>query len=214
MDVGSFCTFAGLWLAQFFYFIGFIPQLITNYQIKSGKGLSDLFLLAYFNAYATLLFYIFCLDLPTAYKIFVPIESVAVVILIFQRLYYDRSARSKWLCVMYSLNTLLMLAIIPAALLYPHSIGHAGGWINTVIFGVSLVPQVLKIHYEKSVEGFSFFFVLLIGIAGIIECAASFICGLPFQTTISAFRVIVFFIILCIQFLMYDRPIKNNAKPR
>jgi uncharacterized protein with PQ loop repeat len=83
------------WIAQIIFFIGILPQIVLNFNLKSTKGLSDFLLIGYFNAYIFYMFYVFCLNLPLAHKVMTPLSFFAVVILIFQRFYYSEKKDSK-----------------------------------------------------------------------------------------------------------------------
>lgn len=198
-----------IWLAQILYFICFIPQIVVNYRLKSGKGLNDLFMLAYLNTLLALLFYTFCLDLPAAYKFMYPLQTLATIVLIFQRLFYDSFNEAKYYWFLYGLNLIIPLLLVPYASTHCNIVGHITGWIFCAIGLVNQLPLVLKIMRTKSVEGISFNFLLITGIAGIIESYTVIKLGLPLQTILGALRVVAFFVIFCIQFLLYKN--KNNA---
>lgn len=191
-----------LWTAQLFYFACFVPQIFTNYKTKSGHGVSLFLLIGYLNAYLFLLFYVFCMDLPSAYKIMVPLQSVATLILIMQRLFYDPTTTTKqWL--LYALNIGIFMFVIPYALKDPFFIGIPFGWMNFIFSVFNQLPQVFKIHREKSVIGFNFLFVLFTGVAALIETIAAIAAHLPIQTKFSAVRGVVLAVIFCWQFILY-----------
>lgn len=198
-----------IWTAQFLYTICYIPQIAINYKLKTGKGLSDLFLLAYLNMFITLLFYAFCTGLPPAYKFFYPLQTAAMLVIIFQRLWYDNTIAAKAYWLMYTINIAVPLILIPYATSNCNLVGQATGWIFFIISLVSQLPLVFKIYSTKSVQGISFSFLLITGIAGMFEFYVSLVLGLPIQTVLGAFRVVVFFVIFCIQFLLYQN--KSNA---
>jgi uncharacterized protein with PQ loop repeat len=194
-----------MWIAQIFYFICFVPQIIDNFRVKSGRGISELLLIFYLNSYLFLLFYIFCMNLPWAYKIMVPLQALATVILILQRLVFDNSSSVKSAWFLYAANVVMFFFFIPYALKNPLGIGSAFGWFFTTVASVAQLPQVVKVFQEKSVVGFSFLFVLFTGVAAMIEFAAAVLAHLPMQTLFSAFRGIVIFLIFCSQFWMYRK---------
>lgn len=201
----NFWVQASLWLAQIFYFACLVPQIITNHRQKSGKGVSDFLLIGYLNAYLFLLFYVFSMNMPTAYKIMVPLQTLATITLIVQRLYYDNSPLTKKYWYALGANLLAFIFFIPHALIYPVIIGMSFGWINFIISVLNQLPQILKIHQEKSVEGFSILFVIFTGTAAIIEISASLITYLPPQTRFNAVRAIVLCAIFCWQFRSYKK---------
>lgn len=199
-----------IWVAQILYFICFIPQIWINYKLKSGRGLNDLFLLAYLNTMLSLLFYAFCIGLPAAYKFMYPLQTFAVLILIFQRLFYDKFSYAKYYWFLYFINLAIPATLIPYAVANYSITGNITGWIFLSISLVNQLPLVAKIASSKSVKGISFDFLLITGIAGVIEFYVALRLGLPIQTIFGSARVIAFFIIFCVQFLLYKNS-KSNA---
>jgi uncharacterized protein with PQ loop repeat len=193
-----------MWAAQIFYFVCFVPQLFTNFKLKSGSGISELFLVFYLNTYIFLVFYIFALGLPLAYKIMVPIQGFATLILIFQRLYYDQNNPIK-LWVFYIFNFFSFLTIIPYAIKNPISIGALFGWVAFLFVLLNQLPQVFKIYREKSVQGFNYMFVFFTGLAALIETITVFVVGLPIQTKVMALRGVILFLIFSWQFKIYRK---------
>ena len=192
-----------VWLAMLLYTLCFLPQIIENYRVKSGTGLSDYFLLAYLNTYITLIYYVFCLNLPVAYKIACPAQGIATLILIAQRLYYNHSPESKFYGLIYLVNLLGSLIFIPLAIMYPTHTGHIFGWISFILILLNQMPQVFRVISTKSVAGFSYMFILIMAFAAGIELYTSLALGLPMQTILSAARGLVYFAIFSVLFLAY-----------
>jgi len=206
----SLCTWpmvvwASTWIIHILYFICLIPQIMINYKMKSGTGISDAFLFCYLNIYLLLPFYIFGLDLPMAYKVLVPLQGVATLVLIGQRLYYDKSPNLKKLKLCYGCNFFAFFPFVPVAIGSPLLVGVPFGWVGYTFAFVSQIPQAIKIHREKSVKGFSFLFVLFNGIAAILEVVVAFVLELPLPTRISAMRGVFFFVVFCWQFALYRK---------
>ena len=191
-----------MWASMTFYFVCFIPQIITNFQRKSGSGVSEFLLLLYLNSYLFLMFYIFGLSLPLAYRILVPLQGLATLVLILQRLYYEPVLR---LIAMYAANIIAAACVIPLAIKNPIEIGSLFGWLAFAVILVNQLPQAIKVYREKSVAGFSFLFVAFTGLAAIIETAAAFAAPLPAQTQCIALRGVLMFVIFCWQFVLYRR---------
>ena len=205
-----------VWLAMLLYTLGFLPQIIENYRIKSGTGLSDYFLLAYLNTYITLIYYVFCLNLPVAYKIACPAQGIATVILIAQRLYYNQSqdsgnppssrfSGSRFYGLIYGANLLGSLIFIPVAIMYPTHTGQVFGWISFILILLNQMPQVFRVISTKSVAGFSYLFILIMAFAAGIELYTSLVLGLPMQTILSAARGLIYFAIFSVLFLLFKK---------
>ncbi len=207
MDMVAFAGYF-LILSQLLYMVCLLPQVVTNYTVKSGTGLSDLFAIGYLNGHFAQLFYVFCLDLPMGYKIFVPVQFSIVLILIFQRLYYDRFV-NRTLTIFYAVNIVCALALIPVACRIPLICGVAHGWLALIIFSLSQIPKIYKLYSTRSVQGFSFLFVVVMGCGSVLELAGAMILGLPTQTIFNAVRNTSFVAACLGAFCLYRR--RRNA---
>jgi uncharacterized protein with PQ loop repeat len=196
-------SIGGMWTAQIMYVLMYLPQIFTNYKQKSGRGFSELMLLGYFNGLTALLFYVFLCNLPLVYKLSASLQMVAVVILVAQRFYYDDVKVIKPYCFLYGANTLSSLLFIPLCTHAYLNIGWYAGWIMLLIFAVNQLPQVVKIFRQKSVAGFSIFFVTLALSAALIEFSTAIMFNLPAQTLLSALRGVVIGTIWLTQFWLY-----------
>ena len=194
---------SSLWLAKIFCLCCLLPQILTNYKQKCGRGISAILLIGYLNAFIFLIFFIFLRNLPIAYKVVLPLETLAVLVLIFQRLYYNNNVKKYRLAL--ALNLLAFVFFIPCALSYPLIIGSLCGWINFVLSTFYQLPQIIKIQKEKSVEGFNFLFVVFNGFASIIEIATWYLGYLPAQTCFSAIRALLVCLVICGQFYYFRK---------
>ena len=189
-------------MSMLLYTLSFVPQIVENYKCRSGTGLSDYFLLAYVHTYMVLLFYIFGLHINIAYKIACPLQAIAVLILVLQRLYYDGN-KAGHMGLMYAANILIYSVFVPIVFFDPIRLGHMFGWISVLLTLVNQVPQIIKIWRSKSVEGFSYILVFVMGLAALCELYSSVSLGLPMQTVISAARGVVYFIVFSFLFCLY-----------
>lgn len=78
-----------LWTCLMFYSGCFLPQIWTNYRIKSTSGMSDGFIWCYFTAYLLTVLYVGLQPFPYPYRIMVPIETSLTTVLLLQRFYYE-----------------------------------------------------------------------------------------------------------------------------
>ncbi len=193
------------WVSQLAYTLCFLPQIATNYRAKSGSGMSDLFLVGYFNLHAVTLFYAFLLNLPMAYKMCVPLQVTFILVLVVQRVWYDKAPFAKQLEIFYLMNIAVLLASVPYALANPIMVGHIAGWGNVTLGLVSQVPQAFKVWREQSVVGFDRSFVYVLLFAGSIELLGAVVGGLPMQTQFSSFRVVAFSLLFLWQFKQYSK---------
>lgn len=193
----------GMWAAQIFYVLCYIPQIIKNFQSKFGRGISDLMLLGYYWCMVAVLYYVFLCDLPLAYRLLPPLQMVAIIVLILQRLLYEPFAQTKQYWFLYGGSVCLSLAVMPMALKNVLWFGWLAGWVMFIIACVYQLPQIIKIFRQKSADGFSLFFVIFLLAASFIELVTSALLGLPTQTLFTAFRGVVVCLIWLGQFWMY-----------
>jgi uncharacterized protein with PQ loop repeat len=204
----NFYVYTFTWTSQIFYLICQIPQIYKNYKRKSAEGLSDLFLLAFLHGYGTGLLYIFGLNLPPAYKLIVPFAAIATLVIIGQRIIYADAEHKKHLWFLYLSNIAIYLPLIPWVMHNPTNNGAVAGWINLGINSINLLPQIFKIHFNKSVNGFSYSFTLILALGGFCELVAAYLLNLPPQSFFNGLKNIIMYFILTIQFSLY-----RNAKP-
>ncbi|MBD3272818.1 hypothetical protein GF385_00505 [Candidatus Dependentiae bacterium] len=203
----SFLTALITWVVNLSYIVAILPQIYLNYKIKSTKGLSDYYLVGYFNGYAANFFYVFTLNFHLAYRIKAIFAVLAIAFMIFQRFKYDQIYKNNKIKRLYVSDFSLLFLITPIIFSFPKVAGHVVGWILVFIWSLYQLPQILKIYRRKSVEGFSFFLVSLIGIGNIIELFIAYIFNYPIQTHLIAIRGIIIFLIYMFQFSLYS---KNN----
>ena len=193
------------WLIQIIYAANFIPQIWLNYRLKSLRGLSDLYLMAFLCAYIGELFYFYCLDFPTAYKAMIFVFLAEILIMTYQRFLYGGSTPKKYLAIAYGIIALITTSIIPLALQQPCTIGNAAGWFMVSIWSVYQIPQVIKNYARKSVKGFSFLSATLIACGALLELSLALITHLPIQTVFKTSRSILVYLIFCGQFYWYRK---------
>jgi len=194
------------WVMNICFWISSIPQVFLNWKLKSARGVSDLMLLGYFNGFIAFNYFVFCLDLPLSFKVFVPISFATTLIMIGQRFFYDRGGRKdKHLLRFYAVNGLFACMLLPYAMNHVSLVGNIAGWLSAAIWGIYQIPQIVKNHVDKSVIGFSFALVLLIGFGDILGLVTAIGLKMPIQTVCNGFRGVFTFLVLCGQFFIYRR---------
>jgi len=200
-----------IWIVQIVSVVGLLPQIFFNYKVKSTKGLSNAYILIYLYGCIVNLFYVFCLNLPLAYKVIAPLPPLLVLVLAFQCVFYNKrkvkSRSIKLYCVNFFI-IFLLFSSISLAVDFPYKIGHLAGWASVAIWTIYQLPQVFKIHSKKSAKGFSFALVSITGFQNLLELMAALALGVPLQTVFIALRGIVLFAIFCFQFWIYRK--KSN----
>jgi uncharacterized protein with PQ loop repeat len=132
------------------------------------------------------------------------LQAVAVLILIGQRLYYNRQQQNL-LRMFYLINILAYVIFVPFVLLYPTYMGHLLGWTSFVLGLINQLPQLLKVYWAQSFQGFSYLFVLIMGLAAVAEFYAAIKLGLPLQTICTAGKGCIFFICFSYLFVIYGK---------
>jgi uncharacterized protein with PQ loop repeat len=199
---GAYLTQVSIWVSLSLYFFALLPQIVLNYRLKSGTGLSDLYLWAFFSGYITEIFYVFFLDLPLPYKVFVPLGAVCIAFMVGQRFYYGGDHLRR-LAVLYSATMVALICTTPLMIRNPLAVGHVTGWIATIVWSVYQLPQMVKIYRTQSVRGFSFTFATVCGIASMLELGVATILPIPVQTQVNAVRGILYYIVFLVQFFLY-----------
>ena len=192
-------------IARTISLLGIVPQIILNYRSKSTKGLSSIFLAIYFTGYVATLLYVYGLNLPIVYKISSSLSFLFVSILCFQYFFYNKYKVTFRLVLLFCVYFLLffLVAILDIALF--SSIGNLFGWISFIVWSVFLLPQMFRIFLKKSVEGFSFSFVVSGLIGNLLELIAVFVLRLPIQSVFITSRGLFLYSIFCLQFWMYGK---------
>jgi hypothetical protein len=191
------------WFINILFWAGFIPQIILNFRLKTAKGMSDIMLFSIINGYITYTYYVLCCDLPMAFKIMSPVSLATVIIMLIQRFAYDKYSIK--LFVLYVANMIVGLLFIPYAFSKTLLVGNVMGWISASIWAVYALPQMIKITMERSVVGFSFLFVSLVGFGDIIQSVIAIALKLPSQTLFNGLRGTLVYLIFCLQFLLYKK---------
>ena len=201
-----------IWIVHIISVVSILSQVFLNYKVKSTTGLSNTYISIYLSGYIVHLFYVFCLDLPTAYKVMAPLLFSLVFIIAFQRFFYNKHKVARCSIRLYCVNFFIIFFLIVLAINFPNKIGHLAGWISVAIWTIYQLPQVFKIYSKKSIVGFSFAFVFLSGFQNLLELIAGLSLGIPLQSVFSALRGLIFFVIFCFQFWIYAKESKQTAQ--
>ncbi len=196
-----------LWVVNIAYFLGLLQQVILNYKMKTTKGLSDFYLIGYFCGYALNILYVYALDFHISYKTTSPFALLIVTFMIFQRFLYKDSYKLKF----YLLGLLIVLFFVPFTLVNLKGTGHVAGWILVLIWCTYQLPQVFRNYSRKSVVGFSFILVSLIGVGNLVELIMGTILDFPNQSIVIAARGLLIYTIFCFQFWKYGIRDKKSS---
>jgi uncharacterized protein with PQ loop repeat len=199
-----------VWISQTLYFVSFIPQIIKNYSLKSGKGLSILLLAALFNAYIAFLFYLFIYNFPLGYKVNASLQLAATTVLIIQKFYYNGKDQRKKIGQLSLVSVLILTGLSLISMGNKHIAKNVAGWLAIFFFATNRIPQMLKIYSEESTQGFSFLFISIYSLGAMLELVVVYLYSLPIQTLLYSLGGILTYIIFCIQFFIYKKRIQKN----
>lgn len=203
VDNNSLLTTVIIWVVNMSFIFAVLPQIYLNYKTKTTRGLSDFYLIGYFNGYVINFLYVFALDFYLAYKVRAIVAVFVVGFMLWQRFFYDSDLLNFKIKSLYLGDFLLL--IIAALLIFSNPIegGNIAGWLLVGLWTFYQLPQIFKIYRDKSVIGFSFILVSLIGIGNIIQLIISCFMKFPLQTELIAIRGIIIYAIFLVQFWHY-----------
>ena len=192
-----------IWIGNLIYLTAYLPQIRLNYKLKTAQGFSGLMLLASVIGYIAQLFYIYCFDMPLAYKVLYPCIFTLFLILVLQRFYYDGLQKNLPLLMTCIISSLSVLFLIPYVMQHPQTVGTIAGWLAFCIWSIHQLPQIYKIFVAKSVKGFSLAFVSIMFLSVSLEFVAALILQFPIVVLFSIFRAILAYSFFYIQFLFF-----------
>ena len=195
-----------VWLAQMFYIVCFIPQIMENLRQHSERGLSDYFLIGNLNSYIFLAFDLWCNNYPWPYLMTSAVQFLGIGILIFQRFYYDFSGkRAKRFFIFYLCNIVAALCMIPFAKAHPHFMGELSAWMVILLVGAGMISQIIKIQRSKSVEGFSFLFITTFAMASLCEFILCLGLDLSLPYFLYTVQDLLMYCVFVVQFSWYAK---------
>lgn len=192
------------WITNTVIFLAYVPQIRIVHRLKSTSGISDFVILGSLCGFISGLYYVYGCNLPYQYKLFAPVYPAAVLYLVSQRIKYN-PLNLKRFTRLFSFIMIVGIGLIPLFLAYPKNVGLAAGWASTIIWGVYLIPQVLKIYSSKSTEGFSFILVSCFALNALIEAVVAIHLNFPPVTLVNNARSLFIYLIFCVQFWLYNR---------
>ncbi len=195
-------------VSNLFFISSLIPQILLNYKIKSTNGLSTVFILTLLNSGYFYLIYSFANNLPIGYKIINIIYTFLVSFIIFQRFKYSQNNLDKEIKFfsIFILNIFILFFIGYLIYFKFYSYAYLIGWIPVGIGFWKKLPQIFKIYRNKSVHGFSFYFILISLSANFCEISANFLLNIPIPLIVNNFRGILVNLVFLGQFFIY----RNN----
>lgn len=194
-----------IWIINIIFLLSLFPQIFLNYKLKTAKGLSDLFILGSLIGQASYVGYAFYANLPLVYKVMNIFYCGSLLILIVQRLYYAKYKTRFILFGLYFSNILLLSLLFFYAFNGNNNMGNFLGWLPICTGFFKKVPQIAKIHFQKTIKGFSFGFIILNIVGYLTEMFAAIFLRLPLQIIANDLKNIFLFSVFLGQFFLYRK---------
>jgi len=192
------------WLPFTIYYFSGMPQILLNYRNKSTVGLSYRMIFFDYTGNFSTTIYTFLLVLPIACRIMEPLCLFNVSILVMQCFYYCKDSQARrFLTASYLLLHAVAAVFVCLAWWYPTAVGMAMGWVSVIVQLFTQLPQVLKNRQRRSVKGLSFWYISLLGFAGLMEMVIAYMLSLPVQNFLNGLRAVGYYTVLCLQFYWY-----------
>lgn len=178
------------WIINMLFCGALIPQIVLDTKMHSTRGISDGMLFFMYVGYSWNTIYVFCMDMPLAYRIFVPMTFCLALVLVAQRFYYDNPRYSKRLTYAYASHGAGWFAVLPLAFKFPAQMGVITGWAIFVIWILFQLPQLIRLYKTKDTKGFSPLFpgMLLVGMG--LELSSGLMLSFPIQSILNSIRAI------------------------
>lgn len=198
------------WLPFCIYYLAGVPQILTNYKNQSADGLSFRMVFFDYTGALSTTVYTFLLCLPFACRFMEPLCAMNIGILALQGYVYTRQKKIRRNIVRaYLLLHTFCLSMWFIGMWYPFLIGNVMGWISIIVQCFTQLPQVLKNHRRRSVQGLSFLYMTMLGIAGLLEMTVAHILKMPLQSFLNGMRGVIYYLVLASQFYRYRRTMRK-----
>jgi len=199
-----------LWIPFSIYYLASVPQIVTNYKNKSAEGLSfRMVFFDYVGAISTTI-YTFLLMLPLACRVMEPLTALNIGIMAVQGYIYTKHKNFRRnIVIVYGLLHLFCIAMLVLSLWHRAWVGNAMGWISMGIQCFTQLPQVLKNYRRRSVQGLSFLYMSMLGIAGMMEAGIGVMLAMPIQSVLNGLRGVFYYAVVCWQFYRYRHTVKK-----
>lgn len=193
------------WIPMLLFFIAPLAQVYLNWCKHSTKRLSQWTVFLGMSGLVCSLLYDHFLCLPLAYRCMHPFILLAWALLALQEFWYSgRVVVRSSLVYAYGCAGIATAGALFWGQYYPLEVGVGAGWLFTVLYAIFQLPQLIKNQRERSVEGLSFWYVSILGIAAMVELLIAYWRLLPVQSLLSAVRGLLVYCIFLYQFAVFN----------
>lgn len=193
------------WIPMLLFFAAPLAQVYLNWRNHSTKRVSQWTVFLGMSGLICSLIYDHFLCLPLAYRCMHPFILLAWTLLALQEFWYSgRVVVRSSLVYAYAAAILATISALFWGQYYPLEVGVGAGWLFTVLYAVFQLPQIVKNQREKSVEGLSFWYVSMLGVAALAELVIACWRLLPLQSLLSAVRGLLVYCVFLYQFAVFS----------
>lgn len=192
------------WVPMILFFLAPFAQVYRNWKNKSAKGVSQATIVLCITGLMCSILYDHFMALPLAYEVMHPLILFAWGLLAFQEYWFSgRVTVRRSIIAMYVGIVLAAVGLFFWGQYYPLQVGAVMGWAFALLYTIFQVPQIIKNYRESSVEGLSFSYISIMGLASLTELSIAYIRLLPLQSVANATRGIMVFLVFVYQFSKY-----------
>lgn len=194
------------WTPLLIYLFAALPQLIKSWRGHSAVGVSQWMVFIRMGAVGLYTVYVFMLGLPMAYRVMMPCFVISLGTIAWQGYHYEKRRKvQERMLLGYSLIAMMILVGIAIGQWWPQWVGTTYGKMAAFLYIICEIPQAYRNYARKSVAGFSFGFASMMGAGALLEITNTLMFGLPLPTLLSSGRIFFFYLIYCVQFMIYPR---------
>lgn len=197
-----------------FYSIVTFPQLFLNCRNKTTKGIDTIFILTWIFADYFTLISVIRKNLPITTISMCIFHILCTILLIIQKVYYSKSLSFNRKTGMISTLIFIVTCILTFLVFSYNTILFADitGWLSCLLYIFSPIPQLIYNYRRKSVDGLSSLLFIFLIIGNSLFIASILVISTEFGYIYQSLQIIVtdticnvLYIIICIQFIMYDK---------
>ncbi|MGD1997878.1 MAG: PQ-loop domain-containing transporter [Candidatus Dependentiae bacterium] len=195
-----------LWGPCVLNILGVWSQIKHNYELRSTHGISYLMLGIFHFAALCLCMYIYLMDLPFALKVMVPIEVLAITVMVGQEMWYAPTLLFRaQVMVLHGGIVALITLLWLLGFSYSFIVGNVAGWAATAALALVQLPQIVRTWRCKSTHGFSTGILVYGTLSPLLILWCCYQLTMPLQSWVNASRALVYRVIQWCQFLVYPR---------
>jgi|GEM_PF-5418883 len=196
-----------IWFPPIINSVGMFFQIVKSRSISSSVGMSSVFTVLRYLTVCLQIPYLYFCDLPFAYRVMILPQTLLIIVLFLQQIYYAEKGSERDLLTLSFITTSLgfSAAMYYGFYGYGHIIGEWAGWFMVIMGAVIQLPQMYRSYARKSTHGYSIHYVFLSITAYLFDWSLAAIIGVPIQTHVGCARAVSFRLFELFQFYIYQK---------